>query len=88
MSALEEDSELEMDPERFPWDCPAQQMWVPAFRPYEQANLLFWPIFETTIIIVSLLISFGRGLVALISKRLQDWILELECRMEATRKDL
>lgn len=67
MSALEEDSELEMDPQRFPRGCPAQQMGVSASHPYGKANLLFWPIFEIAIIIVSLLISFGKGLVALIS---------------------
>lgn len=67
MSELEEESELEMGPQRFPWDCPARQIRAPAFHPYEKTILSFWPIFEITIIIVSLLISFGVGLVALIS---------------------
>lgn len=37
-----------------------------AFRPYEKAILSFWPISETAVMIVSLLISSGTGLVALI----------------------
>lgn len=37
---------------------------VLAFHPYEKAILSFWPISETAVILVSLLISFGIGLVA------------------------
>lgn len=52
MSELEEESELEMGTHS--WDHPAQQMRVLAFNPYEKAILSFWPIFEITIITVTL----------------------------------
>ena len=45
---------------------PCSAMSFLAFRPYEKAILSFWPISETAVMIVSLLISSGTGLVALI----------------------